>query len=111
MEMGNQCSRQELEKIRNEINLVNVIKCLDELNNRVAEPLEKVQNMTIFTTQCKDSATFANYPSCGLICPDARLSVQYVGQLVRMGVKPSRSRHITSEAQRSSFSYALCSSP
>eukprot|EP00971_Amphidinium_carterae_P275914 5474902-Amphidinium_carterae.3 len=56
--------------------------------------------MKIFTTQCKDPATFANYcyyPSCGLICPDHRLSVQYVGQPVRMGVKPTRSRHFTSE--------------
>eukprot|EP00971_Amphidinium_carterae_P156887 3110131-Amphidinium_carterae.2 len=53
--------------------------------------------MTIFTTQCKDPATYANYPTCGFICPDARLSVQYVGQPVRMGVKPSRSPHITSE--------------
>eukprot|EP00971_Amphidinium_carterae_P298549 5931684-Amphidinium_carterae.2 len=88
---------QEMEKVRNEINLNNVIKCLDEMNNTVAERLEKVQNMEMFTTQCKDPATHANYPSCGLICPDYRLSVSYVGQPVRMGIKPSHSRHITSE--------------
>eukprot|EP00971_Amphidinium_carterae_P024512 483014-Amphidinium_carterae.1 len=106
---------QELEKVRNEINLVNVIKCLDELNNRVAERLEKVQNMTIFTTQWKDPATYANYPSRGLICPDARFSVQYVGlppwQPVRMGVKPSRSPWADTSPPRSSLNYALYSSP
>eukprot|EP00971_Amphidinium_carterae_P348948 6490758-Amphidinium_carterae.2 len=76
---------------------VNVIKALDEMNNNVAERLEKVENMEVFTTQCQDPATHANYPSCGLICPDHRLSVQYVGQPVKMGIKPSNSRHISHE--------------
>eukprot|EP00971_Amphidinium_carterae_P014893 293972-Amphidinium_carterae.1 len=66
------------------------------MNNRVAERHEKTQNMQIFTTQCKDPATFANYPSCGFSCPNAQLSVQHMGQPVRMGVKPSHSRYMTS---------------
>eukprot|EP00971_Amphidinium_carterae_P199794 3965642-Amphidinium_carterae.1 len=67
------------------------------MNNKVAERLEKTQNMEIFTTNCKDPAIHANYPSCGLICPDHRLSVQYVGQPVHMGMKPEHSRPITQE--------------
>eukprot|EP00971_Amphidinium_carterae_P291854 5793439-Amphidinium_carterae.2 len=99
---------QEKEKVRSQINLVNVIKCLDEMNNRVANRLEKTQNMEIFTTQCKDPATFAYYPSCGLICPKALWSVQYVGRPVRMGKKPNHSRAMI---QKSLSSFVQCCYP
>eukprot|EP00971_Amphidinium_carterae_P164107 3253586-Amphidinium_carterae.1 len=49
------------------ININNVIKAMEEMNNKVAERLEKTQNMKTFVTHCKDPATYANYPSCGLI--------------------------------------------
>eukprot|EP00971_Amphidinium_carterae_P039138 769162-Amphidinium_carterae.1 len=83
--------------VRSEINLMNVIKALDEMNDRVAERLKKTQNMEIFTTNCKDPSVYSNYPSCGLICPDHRLSIQYVGQPVYMGKKPEHSRPIEQE--------------
>eukprot|EP00971_Amphidinium_carterae_P239226 4748927-Amphidinium_carterae.1 len=58
---------RELESVSNEININNVIKALDEMNNKVAERLEKTQNVKTFVTTCKDPATYANYQSCGLI--------------------------------------------
>eukprot|EP00971_Amphidinium_carterae_P171398 3397815-Amphidinium_carterae.1 len=64
MHSTRKCLSQEVEKVRNEINLVSVIKCLEEINNNVAERLEQTRNMTMFTTQCKDPATYANYPAC-----------------------------------------------
>eukprot|EP00971_Amphidinium_carterae_P062871 1244276-Amphidinium_carterae.2 len=49
------------------------------------------------TTDCRNPAVDANYPSCGLICPDHLLSVQYIGQPVHMGKKPTYSRPIEHE--------------
>eukprot|EP00971_Amphidinium_carterae_P343388 6483119-Amphidinium_carterae.1 len=53
--------------------------------------------MESFVTTCKNPAVDANYPSCGLICPDQHLSIQWIGQPVRMGVKPAHSRPIEQE--------------
>eukprot|EP00971_Amphidinium_carterae_P270385 5365081-Amphidinium_carterae.1 len=62
------------------------------MNGRVAERLQhKTQNMETFVRNCKDPAVEGNYPSCGLICPDRGLSIQWIGQPVRMGVLPPHS--------------------
>eukprot|EP00971_Amphidinium_carterae_P049216 970104-Amphidinium_carterae.1 len=65
------------------------------MNGRVADRLQhKTQNMDTFVTNCKDAAVDGNYPSCGPVCPVRRLSIQWIGQPVRMGIKPTHSRPI-----------------
>eukprot|EP00971_Amphidinium_carterae_P156908 3110581-Amphidinium_carterae.2 len=89
---------RELESVRNEININNVIRALDEMNGRVSERLQhQTKNMETFITSCKDPSVDANYPSCGVVCPDRHLSVQWIGQHVRMAVKPDHSRPIEPE--------------
>eukprot|EP00971_Amphidinium_carterae_P129818 2571241-Amphidinium_carterae.1 len=56
---------KELECVRNEINIKNVIMALDMMNGRVSDRLEfQTLNLTSFLTPCKDPATHANYPAC-----------------------------------------------
>eukprot|EP00971_Amphidinium_carterae_P153743 3048408-Amphidinium_carterae.1 len=65
------------------------------MNGRVADRLEvQTLNLRNFLTPCKDPSTYANYPACEVVCPDRRLSVEFIGQLVRVAVKPEHSRPI-----------------
>eukprot|EP00971_Amphidinium_carterae_P348496 6490521-Amphidinium_carterae.2 len=87
---------KKLDNVRDKINIKNVIKALDVTNGRVADRLE-VQTLSIknFLTLCKDPSTYAKYPACKVFCPNRRLSVKVIGQLVRVAVKPKHSRPIT----------------
>eukprot|EP00971_Amphidinium_carterae_P129590 2566620-Amphidinium_carterae.1 len=49
-------------------------------------------NLKSFLTPCKDPVTHANYPACKVVCPNRRLSCEFIGQLFRVAVKPEHSR-------------------